>query len=214
MKQSSKPVAWVSGASRGIGAALVELLKAQGWVVAGCSRSQGCDVTSEASVRESMRTLVETHKRLDLAVHCAAILGPRGPLAEVEVETMREVLEINTIGAFIVGRLAAEFLSDGGTLILLSSSVGRQGRAGWGPYSISKHGLEGLSDTLAEEYPKLRVFSVNPGGTATDMRREAYPDEDPETLPTAAEVAAVILGYVADTSLQSGAKLNCRDLVG
>jgi NAD(P)-dependent dehydrogenase (short-subunit alcohol dehydrogenase family) len=105
-------------------------------------------------------------------------------------------------------------MSAGGTLMLLSSSVGRQGRAGWGPYAISKHGLEGLSDTLAEEYPMLRVFSVNPGGTATDMRQEAYPDEDPQTLPTAHEVAQVILSYVDDKTLPSGAKLNCRDQLG
>ena len=69
----------------------------------------------------------------------------------------------------------------------MSSSVGREGRAYWGAYSASKFALEGLSETFADENEnagRIRVYSVNPGATRTRMRAQAYPAEDPQSVPT------------------------------
>ena len=75
-------------------------------------------------------------------------------------------------------------------MVFTSSSVGRQGRAYWGAYAVSKFALEGLSQVLAQELEGIshvRVNTLNPGRTRTAMRRQAYPAEDLETLPAAGE---------------------------
>lgn len=182
-------------------------------MVGGGSRSTGVDITDFSSVEASIDEFAKTHGSLDAVVHCAAVLGPRAELSSVSTEEMRTVLDVNVLGTFNVIKAAGPRFSGGGQLLLLSSSVGRRGRAGWGPYAASKHALEGLADTIAEELPHLRVLSINPGGTATDMRAQAYPDEDPNTLPTAEAIAKVILGLMNDASHRSGSKLDCRDFL-
>jgi NAD(P)-dependent dehydrogenase (short-subunit alcohol dehydrogenase family) len=79
---------------------------------------------------------------------------------------------------------------------------------------VSKHGVEGLTGTLADELrpDQITVVSLNPGGTATQMRAEAYPDEDSATLPTAEEVAGTFVEVIRTVELDdTGAQLNSRD---
>ena len=75
--------------------------------------------------------------------------------------------------------------SDDARILFLSSSVGRQARAYWGAYSVSKFGIEGFAKTLSEELEKtnIRVNTINPGKINTEMRRIAYPAEDPSKIP-------------------------------
>ena len=73
-----------------------------------------------------------------------------------------------------------------GSILVTSSSVGRQGRAYWGAYAVSKFAVEGLMQVLADECAAegaVRVNSLNPGGTRTAMRRQAYPAENPADVP-------------------------------
>ena len=107
------------------------------------------------------------------------------------------------------------------SVVHTSSSVGRVGRAYWGAYAASKFALEGLSQVLADETEtagRIKVFSVNPGGTRTNMRKEAYPLEDPDTLPTPEAHMELFLllqqplranGEAAE--LVTGQQLDCRD---
>ena len=84
-----------------------------------------------------------------------------------------------------------------------SSSVGRKGRAYWGAYAVSKFGIEGLSQVLADELAdstKVRVNTVNPGGTRTQMRLQAYPGEDPAKLPAPGDVLAPFLYLLGPAS--------------
>ena len=102
-----------------------------------------------------------------------------------------------------------------------SSSVGRVGRAYWGAYAASKFALEGLSQVLADETEvagRIKVFSVNPGGTRTKMRKEAYPLEDPDTLPTPEahmELFLLLQQPLRETGeaaeLITGQQIDCRD---
>jgi NAD(P)-dependent dehydrogenase (short-subunit alcohol dehydrogenase family) len=89
-----------------------------------------------------------------------------------------------------------------GSIINVSSGVGRVGRAGWGAYAVSKFGVEGLSQVLADELRKqsIRVNTVNPGGTRTAMRAAAYPHEDPATLQSPDEVTPIFLYLASDQS--------------
>jgi NAD(P)-dependent dehydrogenase (short-subunit alcohol dehydrogenase family) len=85
--------------------------------------------------------------------------------------------------------------SEAGRAVFLTSGVARRPRAFWGAYAASKAGLETLIGCYAQEveHTPVRTALLNPGGTATRMRAEAFPGEDPTTLPSPDQVAAVVL---------------------
>lgn len=214
----------VTGSSRGIGRAVADLLHGCGAMVTGCARrpsgalfrEYAVDVGNARDVADLAGHVRRAHGSLDLVVHCAGVLGPRKPLVEVDVVAFDGVIQTNLTGTFLVAKHMHPLLAlgRGPLLALLSSSVGRRGRAGWGPYAVSKHGVEGLNTTLAEEWldDEIGVWSINPGGTATDMRAEAMPGEDPATLPTAESVARVILERCAGFDLRTtGESWDVRD---
>lgn len=219
----------VTGASRGIGRALAEAFVTSGAIVWGtATTARGVaelpadvvgfelDATDPRQCAELSVAIAASHGRLDVLVNNAAILGPRRVLTEVSPAQWRRTLDVNATGPFLITTACYPLLGRRSAIVNVSSSVGRVGRGGWGPYACSKHALEGLTETLADEGRDLGhiVFSVNPGGTATDMRAEAFPDEDPATLPTAAEIAATISLLVRMRHPQwNGAKFDCREVL-
>ena len=226
-------VVLVTGGSRGIGRAAVHAFSRLGATVYACATSEErlrevvasaprpgevravvCDVTLPASVEAMMRQVVREAGGLDVLINNAGVLGPRAPIAEVSFDDWRRTLAVNLDGLFLVSKAALELLNDDAVIINLSSGVGRQGRAEWGPYAVSKHGVEGFTDTLAEELAgRAVVISLNPGGTATDMRAEAFPQEDPETLPTPEAVAETILKLAREVGpAEAGRKYDSREL--
>lgn len=131
--------------------------------------------------------------RLDGLVHCAALLGALTPIEHYDVPTWAKVLHVNLTAAFALTQVLLPSLrqSIDASVIFTSSSVGRKGRAYWGSYAVSKFGVEGLMQVLADELTgnsNVRVNSINPGPVRTLMRRQAYPSEalsasaPPETL--------------------------------
>ena len=236
MRQLDELVVLVTGGSRGIGRALVLALVDAGATVYTCATSnrgldetvQACegpgavvaqtaDVTKPAQVDKLLERIRADEGRLDALVNNAGVLGPRAPIEEVAIEEWRRTMSVNLDGVFIASKGAIPLLreSAAGVMVNISSSVGREGRGGWGPYAVSKHGVEGLTDTLADELAAddIAVVSANPGGTATDMRAEAYPEEDPDTLPGAAEVAETLALLIRTVGVdQTAAKYDCREL--
>lgn len=219
-------VALVTGVSRGIGAAIAETLLARGFRVYGCATGTDfphgvvgyrADVSSPGDVTRMFADFGGRETRLDLLVNNAGVLGPRVSIEETALDEWRRVFAVNADGPFLVTRAALPFLrAASGRVVNVSSSVGRRGRGGWGAYACSKHALEGLTDVLADELRSdgVVVVSVNPGGTATAMRADAFPDEDPATLPTAAQIAAVMVERTLElTVADTGARLDCRDLI-
>ena len=104
-----------------------------------------------------------------------------------------------------------------GAIVNLTSGVGRAGKAKWGAYAVSKAALEGFTQVLADELRAegIRVNSVNPAATRTQMRAEAYPAEDPMTLPTPESIMPIFIYLASDESLAvSGQALNARDWAG
>jgi NAD(P)-dependent dehydrogenase (short-subunit alcohol dehydrogenase family) len=92
--------------------------------------------------------------------------------------------------------------------------VGRVGKARWGAYAVSKFGVEGFTQVLAAEVKEMnvRVNAVNPGGTRTEMRASAYPDEDPLTLPTPEEIMGVFIYLASSESAGvTGKSFDARD---
>ena len=132
--------------------------------------------------------VLERFGRLDGLLHNAGILGTLSPIEHHDVPTWCRVMHINVTAAFALTQVLLPVLkrSQDASVLFTSSSVGRQGRAYWGAYAVSKFATEGLMQVLASELENItsiRVNSLNPGRARTMMRRQAYPAEDLNTLP-------------------------------
>jgi len=228
----------ITGAGRGIGAALARAFSRDGARVFLCARTDvevrsvaeeilaaggragwtTVDVGEPDAARALALMATSELGRVDVLVNNAGILGPKAPLLECTPGNWNDVLRVNATGTFLVSRafLPTMLQQQSGVIMNVSSGVGRKGRATWGPYAVSKFAVEGLSQVLAEEIgPQgLSCVAVNPGATRTDMRAAAYPDEDPMTLPTADQIAEAFLRIAAlDASEINGKSIDCREIV-
>ena len=133
--------------------------------------------------------------RLDGLAHIAGILGQKSPIEHYPPMAWHDVIHINLNAVFLLTQACLPLLqvSNDPAIVFASSSVGRKGRAHWGAYAVSKFGVEGLMQVLADEYDRpdgIRANSVNPGATRTDMRAAAYPAEDKTKLLLPEDVLA------------------------
>ncbi|MEX0965430.1 MAG: YciK family oxidoreductase [Pseudohongiellaceae bacterium] len=153
---------------------------------------------------------------LDGLIHNAALLGARTPIEFYPAQVWSDLMQVNVTAAFQLTQVLIPALSRSkdARVLFTSSSVGRLGRAFWGAYAVSKFAIEGLMQTLAEELQNttsIKVNSLNPGGTRTNMRRDAYPAEDPQTQPTAESLMPVYLYLMAPQAMSiHGQALNAR----
>jgi len=148
-------------------------------------------------------TIAATVPRLDGVLHNAGLLGDVSPMIEQVPAVWNEVMQVNVNATFYLTQALLPLLlkSDCGSLVFTSSSVGRQGRANWGAYAVSKFATEGMMQVLAEEYQnRVRVNCINPGGTRTKMRASAFPTEDPDKLKTPADIMPLYLWLMGDDS--------------
>lgn len=154
---------------------------------------------------------------LDGLVHNAAVLGPRSPIEFYPERQWREAMQVNVTAAFLLTQCLLPSLakSADARILFTASSVGREGRAWWGAYAVSKFAVEGLMQTLAAEVgttTSIRVNSLNPGGTRTAMRAAAFPGENPDTLPTPESLMPVYLYLLGpDGRDLHGQALDVRD---
>lgn len=152
------------------------------------------DAYAYGSLAESITT---EFGRLDGLVQNAGILGPRHALDQYDAGEWQRVLHVNLTAPFALTQVLLPLLqqSDDPSVIFTSSGVGRQARAFWGAYAVSKAGIEALSRILADEqrHTDLRVNCVNPGPVRTGMRLAAYPAENRDALKTPAEILPVYL---------------------
>jgi NAD(P)-dependent dehydrogenase (short-subunit alcohol dehydrogenase family) len=149
--------------------------------------------------------LLERYGRLDGLLHNAGLLGTLTPIEQYHVPTWCKVLHVNLTAAFCLTQVLLPALkkSADAAVLFTASSVGRQGRAYWGAYAVSKFALEGLSQVLSAELEgisQVRVNTLNPGRTRTAMRRQAYPAEDLETLPLPETITAAYLALLGPAS--------------
>jgi len=232
-------VALITGGSRGIGRAIAAAYADQGARVFICGRSAddvaraieeirraggvidgaSGDIAKPADVIRIAQSCVERFGTIDVLVNNASLLGPRVTLAEYDFAAWREVLDTNLNGLFLMTHevLPVMLARRSGAIINLTSGVGRVGKAKWGAYAVSKAGLEGFTQVLADEVRAdgIRVNSVNPAATRTQMRAQAYPDEDPLTLPTAESIMPIFIYLASDESLAvSGQALSAREWPG
>jgi NAD(P)-dependent dehydrogenase (short-subunit alcohol dehydrogenase family) len=160
--------------------------------------------------------LMHRYGRLDGLVHCAALLGALAPIEHADMLSWCRVLHVNLTAAFALTQVLLPALraSSDASVIFTSSGVGRRGRAHWGAYAVSKFGVEGLSQVLADELAgnsAVRVNTLNPGAVRTRMRRQAYPAEDAGLLAPPEAVVNPYLWLLGPASRGvTGQSLDCQ----
>ncbi len=196
MRREEKKVALVTGASKGIGAALAGYLLGQGFVVYGTGRNPQApgghtssaptmlrmDITDPASVRNALAQLLEKEGRIDLLVNNAG-LHVVGVLETMPLSEFEKCWRTNCLGALLVSRAVAPWMKKqgGGHIINISSVGGTLGLPFQGAYSASKFALEGLSESLRAELGSfgIKVVLIQPGDIRhQDCRVESPPPEE------------------------------------
>jgi NAD(P)-dependent dehydrogenase (short-subunit alcohol dehydrogenase family) len=237
-KKLGGKTALITGGSRGIGKAVAAAYAREGAKVFICGRNAADleralldlrnsgdadglagDLARLADVQRIVGAAITRYGSIDVLVNNAGLVGPRAPLVAYPVAAWEEVVRVNLNGSFFMTQEVLKVMLPRrqGSIINVSSGVGRVGRARWGAYAATKFALEGLTQVLAEELKDtgIRVNSLNPGPTRTRMRAEAYPDEDPMKLPAPEEIAPAFVYLASDlANAVNGQSLEARDLLG
>jgi NAD(P)-dependent dehydrogenase (short-subunit alcohol dehydrogenase family) len=177
-------VVMVTGATAGIGRAVArELVRAGATVIL-----HGRNEKALEALYQALTTEIESrYGRLDGLLHNAAILGDRSPIEHYDIGVWQRVLLVDLTAPFILTRCMLPLLHDSAdaSVLFTTSSVGNRGRAYWGAYAVAKAGSERLAEVLADELEnsKIRINTINPGRTRTQMRTRAYPAENPASVP-------------------------------
>jgi len=228
-------VAFVTGASRGIGAAVAEALAAEGAHVVLMARTVGGleevddriraaggsatlipqDLSDAAKLDALGPALFERFKRLDIFVACAAHLGVVGPLAHANPKEWDRSFGVGVTANMRLIRTLDPLLrgSDAGRAVFLTDRVGHDPVAYWNGYAAAKAALEMMARTYAAETMKtpLRVNLVDPGPVATALRAKAFPGEKSEALRRPADVASGIVDLCLPNCTRHGDLVRLAD---
>lgn len=173
--------------------------------------------TDEDLYTELAELITEHFGHLDGILLNAGVLGQRTMLDNYHWDTWQKVMQVNVNAQFLLVKHLLPLLNAApadASVIFTTSSVGREGRAFWGAYSVSKFATEGLMQVLAQELEntsKIRVNCINPGATRTSMRAAAYPAENPITVVEAKDIMPLYLHLMSPASIGThGQSLNAQ----
>jgi NAD(P)-dependent dehydrogenase (short-subunit alcohol dehydrogenase family) len=227
-------IALITGASRGIGAAVAKRFAAEGAHVILVARTQAgleevddeirdaggtatlfvADLTDYDKIDQMGAALFERFGRLDVLVGNAGILGDLSPIGHIDPQAWDQVMAVNTTANWRLLRSCDPLLrqSDAGRAIFVSSSVGATPKAYWSIYAISKAALEMMVKIYALEIENtaIRANLINPGATRTNMRALAMPGEDPETLKTPDDVTDYFIDLALPGCTCNGETINAK----
>jgi len=224
--------ALITGASKGLGAALAAemarlgarvALVARGAAeleaVAARIRAQGgeahalpADVGDKRAIHAIAGAAAAVAGPIDVLIHNASTLGPipLRLLLDIECEDLTAVLETNLIGPFRLTRViaGAMALRGSGLVVHVSSDAAVAAYPRWGAYGVSKAALDHLNRSWAVEVPEVRFFSVDPGEMDTDMHAAAVPEANRATLARPQDVARRIARMIVDSDrIESGSRV-------
>ena len=218
----------ITGASNGIGKSLSENLSKYGANVIMLSRNENaldaiydslkkkyktdpcilkCDLENidDEKSQEIANIISKNYQNLDSIIHNAAILEKMSDIESFDLQTWDKVMRVNLTSAFILSKYLIPLMKSSTTprIIFTTSSVGKKGKAFWGAYSVSKAGVNALSDILSDELESIsniKVFNFDPKATKTNMRAMAYPAEDPSAIKNPDQLINYYLWMLSEKS--------------
>jgi len=228
-------IAVITGASRGIGAAVAERFAAEGAQLILIARTVGALEELDDAIRakggkqpvlvpHDLRdfdgldrlgaSLHERYGKLDILVGNAGILGPLTPVGHIPPDIWQEVMDVNVTANYRLIRSLDPLLrlSDAGRAVFVTSGASSGLKAYWGPYAVSKAALEALVRSYAAEITKTNVKAnlLSPGPIRTMMRAAAFPGEDPKTLRTPEEIAELFVALAEPACARNGEVVEAR----
>jgi NAD(P)-dependent dehydrogenase (short-subunit alcohol dehydrogenase family) len=221
-------LALVTGASRGLGAAVARRFAAEGAQLVLVARTVGgleevddavraagssatlvpLDLADGDTIDRLGRSLYERFGKLDILVANAARLGVLSPVGHIAPRDWAQTIDLNLTAAWRLIRSLDPLLraSDAGRAIFVTDTIARAPRAFWGAYAASKAGLEALVRVYADETERtaLRVNLIDPGRLRTALRARAYPGEKPESVPAPESVTDLFVALAEPACTRHG----------
>jgi len=195
LRELEDKVIVIFGGNRGIGKRIFELAKGFGARVYAFSRKNGCDVSDPDSVQKVLKEVYQTEGCINYVVNSAALLR-MGTLDSRTYDSITSDIMTNYFGTVVVAKESFPYLAETkGSLLFFTSSSYTRGRSLYCIYSSTKAAIVNIAQALAEEWApfKCSVNVINPERTNTEMRRENFGLEDPDTLLDPDQVAKVSL---------------------
>lgn len=234
MQKISHKTALITGASRGIGYAAAIRLAAEGFHIIAVARSQkglealddeikaagGSATLVQLDLREFEKItalaqmIVERFGKLDVLVGNAGILGEITPLHDASPEEWHKTIDVNLHANYHLIRNLHPLLlaSPHGRVIMVTSGAAVGAMPYWGAYAVSKAALESMVLAYAAENTKtnLRINLLDPARNRTRMRAQAFPGEDPDTLPTPESISHLFVEMSAENLQKTGTKFYAK----
>lgn len=211
-RPAPRRTAIVTGASRGLGLALVQALVTDGWRVVADGRdaralhaaldplgSTVVPIAGDVTDPWHRHALVDAAgPSIDLVVNNAGGLGPSPlpALDSVPLGELTSLFDTNVVAPLGLIQTAFDRLAPGAVIVDITSDASVEGYEGWGVYGTTKAALDQLGRVLAAEHPELRVLSIDPGDLRTAMHQDAFPGEDISDRPTPASRVPAILALI------------------
>lgn len=227
-------IALITGASRGIGAAVAQRFANEGAHVILVARTVGgleavddaiqkaggkatlvpMDLSDGNKIDQLGTQIAERYGKLDIVVGNAAMLGSLIPLAHMDVKFWDRIMAVNLTANWRLLRICDPLLrrSDAGRAMFVTSGVTEAAYPFWGAYSVTKTALEMLVNTYAAEVKdtNIRANLIDPGVVRTDMRASAMPGEDPQTLPEPSAVTDTFVKLAQASCTATGSKFSAQ----